>query len=100
MTNQLNTLTERYLPPIDTEMRTVLCELAGMAPPDDVYYGMIHYHMGWKDVALASMTFNSGKRIRPLLTLADVRRVRRRLATGRARSVGHRDYPQLLTGPR
>jgi geranylgeranyl diphosphate synthase type I len=69
MTNELNMLSERFLPAIDTEMRTVLHELAGMAPPDDLYYGMIHYHMGWKDESLQPMTLNSGKRIRPLLTL-------------------------------
>jgi geranylgeranyl diphosphate synthase type I len=69
MSNELNTLSERFLPAIDTEMRTVLHELPGMAPADDLFYGMIHYHMGWKDESLQPMTLNSGKRIRPLLTL-------------------------------
>ena len=69
MSNELNTLTGQFLPAIETEMRLVLHELDGMADPSDVFYGMIHYHMGWKDEDFRPMVFNSGKRIRPLLTL-------------------------------
>lgn len=68
MSNELNTLTEQFLPVIDHEMRLVLQELED-TPPSDMFHGMIHYHMGWKDEALQPMSFNSGKRIRPLLTL-------------------------------
>ncbi|MEZ4518399.1 MAG: polyprenyl synthetase family protein [Chloroflexota bacterium] len=69
MSNPLKSLTEEYLPAIDTEMRSVLHEPDGMAPADDLFYGMIHYHMGWKDQDLERMMLNSGKRIRPLLSL-------------------------------
>lgn len=69
MTNELDALTSQAMPAIDAEMRTVLHETAGMAPPDDLFYGMIHYHMGWKDEAMRPVSLNSGKRIRPLLVL-------------------------------
>lgn len=69
MSNELDTLTGKYLPAIDSEMRAVLHELQGMSDPSDVFHGMIHYHMGWRDEAFQPVSFSTGKRIRPLLTL-------------------------------
>lgn len=69
MSNELSTLTGQYLPAIDAEMRSVLREPAGMADPADLFFGMIHYHMGWRDESLRPVSLNAGKRIRPLLTL-------------------------------
>jgi geranylgeranyl diphosphate synthase type I len=58
---------ERYLPAIDDEMRRVV------SPPSDaaldVFYGMLHYHLGWVDDQFRAAQFDSGKRIRPVLTL-------------------------------
>ena len=57
----------RYLPAIDAEMRRVV------SPPSDpalaVFYGMLHYHLGWVDADLQPAHFDSGKHIRPILTL-------------------------------
>ena len=58
---------ERYLPAIDDEMRRVV------SPPSDaaldVFYGMLHYHLGWVDDQFRAAQFDSGKRIRPVLAL-------------------------------
>lgn len=58
----------RYLPAIDAEMRRVVS-----GPPSDhaltVFYGMLHYHLGWVDVDFKPATFDAGKRLRPVMTL-------------------------------
>ena len=58
---------ERYLPAIDDEMRRVV------SPPSDaaldVFYGMLHYHLGWVDDQFRAAQSDSGKRIRPVLAL-------------------------------
>lgn len=55
------------IPAIETEMRRVV------APSDDptmtLFYGMLHYHLGWVDADLKPAHFDAGKRIRPVLTL-------------------------------
>jgi geranylgeranyl diphosphate synthase type I len=57
----------RYLPAIDDEMRRVV------SPPRDAaldtFYGMLHYHLGWVDEHFQPAQSDSGKRLRPLLTL-------------------------------
>lgn len=58
----------KYLPAIDAEMRRVV------RPPQpdpalDVFYGMLHYHLGWVDENFKPAQFDSGKRLRPVLTL-------------------------------
>jgi geranylgeranyl diphosphate synthase, type I len=58
----------KYLPAIDEEMRRVV------RPPQadaalDVYYGMLHYHLGWLDADFKPALSDSGKRLRPILTL-------------------------------
>lgn len=65
MTNELESLTAKYLPAIEAEMRAVL----RVEDAADPFYGMIHYHMGWADEVLRPAGGNSGKRIRPLLCL-------------------------------
>lgn len=66
MSNELKTLSQAMLAAIEQEMRTVL--QADSSPPDR-FYGMMHYHMGWRDAALQPATVNAGKRIRPILCL-------------------------------
>ena len=54
------------VPAIDAEMRDVLTP---RVPNLHLFYGMLHYHMGWVDDEFAPLTVNSGKRIRPVLCL-------------------------------
>ncbi len=56
-----------FLPAIDAEMRRVV-----QAPADPIlaiYYGMLHYHLGWVDEHFQPANFDAGKRLRPMLTL-------------------------------
>ncbi|HAJ35101.1 MAG TPA: polyprenyl synthetase [Chloroflexi bacterium] len=62
----LNDFSERWLPVLEAEMRTVL---AGGEAATAVHYGMMHYHMGWVDAALQPVNLPAGKRLRPLLCL-------------------------------
>jgi geranylgeranyl diphosphate synthase type I len=63
------------LPAVEAEMRSVLgadqrtSETADNVGRDDIFLGMIHYHMGWLDDQMQPVRSNSGKRIRPLLCL-------------------------------
>jgi geranylgeranyl diphosphate synthase, type I len=56
-----------FLPAVETEMRRAV------APSNDqtltAFYGMLHYHLGWVDVDFKPAQSDSGKRIRPVLTL-------------------------------
>ncbi len=38
-------------------------------PTLTLFYGMLHYHLGWVDTDLKPAHFDAGKRIRPVLTL-------------------------------
>jgi geranylgeranyl diphosphate synthase type I len=57
----------QFLPAIETEMRRAV------APPNDptlaMFYGMLHYHLGWVDADFKPAQFDGGKRIRPILSL-------------------------------
>lgn len=66
MTSDLQNASERYLPALEQELRSVL--EAGPQKPD-LFYGMMHYHMGWVDEDLQVVQVSSGKQIRPLLCL-------------------------------
>lgn len=57
---------DRYLPKIEEELQQVV-----RAPHESLaaYYGMMRYHLGWVDEALAPVQANTGKRLRPLLCL-------------------------------
>lgn len=51
---------------VEAEMQTVLqAESATSA----LFWGMMHYHMGWVDTALQPESRDNGKRVRPLLCL-------------------------------
>lgn len=66
MDNTLQTLSQVMLPAIEQEMQDVLA-FRGVQPT--LFYGMMHYHMGWVDEQMQPAQVKSGKRIRPLLTL-------------------------------
>jgi geranylgeranyl diphosphate synthase, type I len=66
MTNELQDYYQEMLPALEMEMRTVL--RADSNRPN-LFYGMMHYHMGWVDQELNPATINSGKRIRPILCM-------------------------------
>ena len=56
----------QFLPVIEDDLRFVL------AGPDDappLYHRMLHYHMGWVDADGNNLPGESGKRIRPMLTM-------------------------------
>ena len=57
----------RWLPQIDDEMKRTV----GVAddPAYTAFYGMLHYHLGWADADFRPVSFESGKRIRPMLCL-------------------------------
>jgi len=62
----LATFFDRYIPPLEEEMRTVVHtadpRYAGL-------FGMLRYHMGWADAAFNPRPGRSGKRVRPVLCL-------------------------------
>jgi geranylgeranyl diphosphate synthase, type I len=66
----LQTLSQEMIPAVEQEMRAVT---RAEQPPPDLFYGMIHYHMGWVNAELEPVTLNGGKRIRPLLCLLSCR---------------------------
>jgi geranylgeranyl diphosphate synthase type I len=55
-----------YLPWIEAEMRDVL---EARDPAVAGHYGIMQYHMGWRDAALNPASIPGGKRIRPMLCL-------------------------------
>ena len=57
---------ERYLPPIEAELREVL---ATPHPQLTSFYGMMQYHLGWVDESFAPTTGGAGKQLRPVLCL-------------------------------
>jgi geranylgeranyl diphosphate synthase type I len=57
----------QFIPAIETEMRRSVA--ASDDPTMTLFYGMLHYHLGWVDADLQPAHFDSGKRIRPTLTL-------------------------------
>ncbi|MCA9932048.1 MAG: polyprenyl synthetase family protein [Anaerolineales bacterium] len=67
MTDSYKRYAQEMLPAIEQEMRLVL-QADGKNQPD-LFWGMMHYHMGWVDAELNPAVVNSGKRIRPLTCL-------------------------------
>ncbi len=66
----LNERFEKYIPMVESEIRAVF----GDVPPElSEFYGMMEYHLGWRDRNLNPARGNSGKRVRPviLLTVAE-----------------------------
>ena len=66
MSNDLNALSQTMLPALETEMRQVLNHKES---PPHLFYGMMHYHMGWRDEQMQPAIVNSGKQIRPVICL-------------------------------
>ena len=66
MFDALRDLSSEMIPAVETELRDVL-KLNKKS--DDLFYGMMHYHMGWVDEDLLPLELNGGKRIRPFLCL-------------------------------
>ena len=62
----LDHYTQHFLPAIEAEIEAIL---ESDHPSYQVYYGMMHYHLGWVDAGLGSESGNAGKRIRPLVCL-------------------------------
>jgi geranylgeranyl diphosphate synthase type I len=58
---------EQCVPAIEAEMRRSVA--ASDDPAMTLFYGMLHYHLGWADADLQPAHFDAGKRIRPMLTL-------------------------------
>lgn len=64
--NELKQQMGQMFPALVTEMKTVLN--AKKETPNQ-YWGMMHYHMGWRDEEMNPADINAGKRIRPLLCM-------------------------------
>lgn len=66
MPNELKTLTQEMLPAMNQEMKDVF------QVNDDIpslFYGMMHYHMGWVDADMQPTSIYAGKQIRPLMCM-------------------------------
>jgi geranylgeranyl diphosphate synthase type I len=57
----------RYLEPLEEEMRAVVAPLAESSPA--LLYGMLRYHLGWADEAFRPVQVYAGKRLRPCFLL-------------------------------
>lgn len=70
MSRQLDLIAGDYLPAVDREIRAVLrADGDDYARTGQLFWPMIHYHMGWVTADLQPDSASSGKRIRPLLCL-------------------------------
>lgn len=66
MDTALESFAELYLPSLEDQMKAVL---APVGSDSGLYYGMMHYHLGWSDKDLQPLKGRAGKRIRPLVCL-------------------------------
>jgi geranylgeranyl diphosphate synthase type I len=66
MITSLDSFTQLFLPALEQEIKAVL---ASDDPDHRLYYGMMHYHLGWLDSHLNPVAGRGGKRIRPLICL-------------------------------
>lgn len=64
--NEFKQLSEEMRRAVNTEMKAVL--RATDAQPD-LFHGMLHYHMGWRDEQLKPADVHAGKQIRPVICL-------------------------------
>jgi geranylgeranyl diphosphate synthase type I len=62
----LDKLSDVYLQAVEAEMKAVLVL---DSPSHALYYGMMHYHLGWLNSNLEPVKVRAGKRIRPLVCL-------------------------------
>lgn len=66
MSSALNTLSTEMIAALEAEMRHVL---RADVPTPDLFFGMMHYQMGWVEADMQPANVHAGKRIRPLLCL-------------------------------
>ena len=66
MQEPLSNFIERMIPAVESELRSVMQIDEKQA---NLFYGMMHYHLGWVDEKLQTVDAASGKRVRPLLCL-------------------------------
>ena len=66
MSESLENLSNQMIPAVEAEMRDIF-QLRDSS--SDLFYSMMHYHMGWVDEDLSPLEVKSGKRVRPLLCL-------------------------------
>ncbi|MEZ4592356.1 MAG: polyprenyl synthetase family protein [Chloroflexota bacterium] len=64
--NEFQQLSEQMRQAVNAEMKSVLN--ASDTQPD-LFHGMLHYHMGWRDEQLQPADVNAGKQIRPVICL-------------------------------
>lgn len=64
--NELETLSKEMRTATIEEMQAVL---KSEESTPDLFHGMMHYHMGWRDREMLPTDVNSGKQIRPVLLL-------------------------------
>jgi geranylgeranyl diphosphate synthase type I len=62
----LPTYFNRYLPPLEAEMQAIVRTSDSRL---EDFFGMMRYHLGWADAALAACQARAGKRVRPVLSL-------------------------------
>jgi geranylgeranyl diphosphate synthase type I len=62
----LREATGRFLPLVEAELKQALAAPGATVGP---LYGMLRYHMGWVDAGFAPLRSDTGKRLRPILTL-------------------------------
>lgn len=64
--SHLEIFSQQMIPAVEREMKSVL----GLDDwGDSLFYGMMHYHLGWVDAQLQRTGSNGGKHIRPVLCL-------------------------------
>lgn len=63
----MSDLFDRYRPAVEAALREAL---ACPEPAFEPLYGMMEYHLGWRDADLAPIEMRTGKRLRPLICLA------------------------------
>ena len=66
MSDRIQVYSSSKIPAVEQEMRLVLRADHSEVDP---FFGMIQYHMGWRDSELTPFSASAGKRIRPLLCL-------------------------------
>lgn len=66
MGEEYKKLSQEMREAVEQEMRLVL---RGDAGRPDLFYGMMHYHMGWVDEELQPVPIGGGKHIRPVLCM-------------------------------
>lgn len=64
--NEFQQLSQQMRQAVNAEMKAVL--RATEAQPD-LFHGMMHYHLGWRDEQLAPADVHAGKQIRPVICL-------------------------------